>query len=169
TPEVVSRLPADLPPAEGVLWLEDDPETCKRLGRPGPGLREEVYRARRRRADEIAERVVSETVAGASWAARLGRWMLHPVGGLFFLAAFLLAMYQVLGVWIAQDVVGVTEEVWMGQYYVPWMTDLVGRFIAVDSFLGQILVGEFGLLTMTVAYLLGLLLPLVLGFYLFLA
>ncbi len=169
TPEVASRLPEDLPQVDGVLWLEDDPQTCERIGRPGPGLREEMYRARRRRADEIAERVVSETQAGASLATRLSRWMLHPVGGLAFLALFLLLMYQVLGVWVAQDVVDVTEGVWMGEYYVPWMTGLVGRVVPVDSFLGQILVGEFGLLTMTVAYLVGLLLPLVLGFYLFLA
>lgn len=169
TPEVASRLPGDLPQVDGVLWLEDDPETCTRIGREGPGLQEEIYRARRRRADEIAERVISETTAGASLSARLGRLALHPLGGLVLMAAFLLVMYQVLGVWVAQDVVAVTEEIWMGEYYVPWMTDLVGRFIPVESFLGQILVGEFGLLTMTVAYLVGLLLPLVLGFYLFLA
>ena len=169
TPEVAGRLPGDLPPAAGVLWLEDDPGTCARISREGPGLREEIYRARRRRADEIAERVISETVAGASFSTRLGRLALHPLGGLVLLAAFLLAMYQVLGVWVAQDVVGITEGIWMGEYYVPWMTDLVGRLIPVESFLGQVLVGEFGLLTMTVAYLVGLLLPLVLGFYLFLA
>lgn len=169
TPEVASRLPEDLRPADGVLWLEDDPETCARTGREAPGLREEIYRARRRRADEIAERVISEADTGASLATRLGRLALHPVGGLVILAGFLWAMYQVLGVWVAQTVVEVTEGVWMGEYYVPWMTGLVTRFIPETSFLGQVLVGEFGLLTMTVAYLVGLLLPLVLGFYLFLA
>ena len=39
----------------------------------------------------------------------------------------------------------------------------------MDSFLGQLFVGEFGLLTMTVTYTFGLLLPLVAGFYFFLA
>ncbi|MEW8978080.1 MAG: ferrous iron transport protein B [Symbiobacterium sp.] len=169
TPEVAARLPVDLPPADGVMWLEDDSATCERLGRPAPGLREEIYRARRRRADEIAERVIRESSSGASLSTRLGRLTLHPLGGLVLLAGFLLLMYQVLGVWVAQDVVGVTEEVWMGEYYVPWVTDLVGRWIFPESFLGQILIGEFGLLTMTVAYLLGLLLPMVVGFYLFLA
>jgi len=169
TPEVAARLPEDLSPADGVLWLEDDPATCERLGRPGPGLREEVYRARRQRADEIAERVIRETNSGASLSTRLGRLTLHPLGGLVVLAGFLFLMYQVLGVWVAQDVVGVTEEIWMGEYYVPWISGLVARLINPESFLGQILIGEFGLLSMTVAYLLGLLLPLVLGFYLFLS
>ncbi|WP_374712253.1 ferrous iron transport protein B [Symbiobacterium terraclitae] len=169
TPEVAERMPGDLPPADAVMWLEDDPAICERLGRPGPGLREEMYRARRRRADEIAERVVRETSSGASLSTRLGRLTLHPLGGLLVLAGFLYLMYQVLGVWVAQDVVGITEEVWMGEYYVPWITALVGRFVQPESFLGEILIGEFGLLTMTVSYLLGLLLPLVLGFYLFLS
>lgn len=169
TAEVAARIPRDLPPADGVMWLEDDPATCERLGRPGPGLREDIYRARRRRADEIAERVVTEVSSGASLSTRLGRLTLHPLGGLVLLAGFLFLMYQVLGVWVAQDVVGVTEEIWMGEYYVPWITGLVGRLVPPESFFGQILIGEFGLLTMTVAYLVGLLLPLVLGFYLFLS
>lgn len=169
TCEVHCQIPEGLTQAEGVMFLEDDPDTCARLGREALGKREEIYRLRRRRADQIIERVVSETNQGANLSTQIGRWTLHPVGGLLILAGFLWLMYQVLGVWIAQDVVGITEEIWMNEYYVPWIQGLVGRLIPAGSFLGEILIGEFGLLTMTVAYVLGLLLPLVIGFYLFLS
>jgi ferrous iron transport protein B len=50
-------------------------------------------------------------------------------------------------------------------YYEPAVRGIVSRFIAEDTILGTILIGEYGLATMTVTYVLGLLLPLVVGFY----
>ncbi|MFZ5817594.1 MAG: ferrous iron transport protein B [Bacillota bacterium] len=169
TEAIVIRIPTGLNQAEGVMILEDDEATCAKHKLHPAGLREELYRLRRERADQIAARVIAETNQGATLATRLGRWTLHPVGGLLILVSFLAAMYQVLGVYVAQDVVGITEEIWMGEYYIPWISGLVGRVLTPESFLGQVLVGEFGLLTMTVSYLVGLLLPLVIGFYLFLS
>lgn len=169
TPAIAERLPADLPAAVGLMMLEDDEAVCSEHHITPTGTREEVYRLRRERADEIVGRTVSETNRGATFATKIGRWTLHPLGGPILAAGFLTLMYMVLGVWVAQDVVGVTEGVWMNGYYVPWITELVGRVIPTDSFIGQVLVGEFGLLTMTVSYLIGLLLPLVIGFYFFLS
>lgn len=95
--------------------------------------------------------------------------MIKPVTGLPILALALYAMYQVIGVFIAGTVVGVTEETIMLEKYEPAVRGLIGQLIAEESALGTILIGEFGLLTMTVTYVLGLLMPLVLGFYLFLS
>ncbi|MBC7324242.1 MAG: ferrous iron transporter B, partial [Moorella sp. (in: Bacteria)] len=61
---------------------------------------------------------------------------------------------------------GITEEVIMQGYYEPFIRNLVSSWLLPSSVLGAILIGEFGVLTMTVTYILGLLLPLVLGFYL---
>lgn len=166
---IACRIPDGIDPADGVMILEEDEVTCAKHKLCPAGTREEVYRLRRERADQIVERVVAETNQGVTLATRLGRWTLHPVGGLAILAGFLWLMYQVLGVWVAQDVVGITEELWMGEYYIPWISGLVGGVLPPDSFLGQVFIGEFGLLTMTVSYLVGLLLPLVVGFYLFLS
>jgi len=99
----------------------------------------------------------------------LGRWMLKPVTGIPILALALYAMYQMIGVFIAGDVVGFTEETIMLEKYEPAVRGLVGQFVAEESALGTILIGEFGLLTMTMTYVLGLLMPLVIGFYLFLS
>lgn len=156
-------------PADALMIAEEDEATCQKYGVTPPGTREEIYRLRRQRADRIVSAVVEETNSGATFATRLGRWTLHPVSGSLILLAFLVLLYYVLGVLIAQDLVGVTEGEWMANHYVPWISGVVSRAISPDGFLGQLLVGEFGLLTMTVSYLLGLLLPLVIGFYMILA
>ncbi len=91
--------------------------------------------------------------------------MLRPLTGIPLFCLALYAMYYIIGVFIAQDVVGFTEETVMQGYYEPSVRSLVGKYISEQSALGTILIGEFGLLTMTVTYILGLLLPLVAGFY----
>jgi len=74
-----------------------------------------------------------------------------------------------IGVFIAGTVVGITEETIMLGQYEPAVRGMIGQFISEESALGTIMIGEFGLFTMTVTYILGLLMPLVIGFYLFLS
>lgn len=150
---------------EALLVLEGDGEVAARHGvKPGT-RREEIYQQRRSRVNDILEHVVSEGREGVSFSTRLGRWMLMPLTGIPLFALMLYAMYYLIGVIVAQDIVGFTEETLMQGVYEPAVRDLVSRVISPDSAPGIILIGEFGLLTMTVTYILGLLLPLVAGFY----
>lgn len=151
---------------EALLIIEGDPIVAERHGIEPGGDREEIYLQRRARVNDVVGHVVSQTGKGANWGAILGRLMIQPVTGIPILAVFLYGMFKFIGVFIAGDVVGFTEEVIMQGYYEPYMRSLVGHFISEQSWLGTILIGEFGVLTMTVTYILGLLLPLVLGFYL---
>jgi len=50
-------------------------------------------------------------------------------------------------------------------YYEPFVRKLIGYLFAPEGVIGRILIGEFGVLTMSVTYIFGLLLPLVIGFY----
>ncbi|WP_425059191.1 Fe(2+) transporter FeoB [Sporomusa carbonis] len=152
--------------AEALLVLEGDPHVAERHGVPAGDMREEIYHARRRRVNDIVKHVVSETEEGASFSTKLGRYMLRPVTGIPIFIAVLYAMYYLIGVIVAQDIVGFTEETVMQGMYEPAIRAIVGKFVSEGSALGAILIGEFGLLTMTVTYVLGLLLPLVVGFYL---
>ncbi|GBF35244.1 ferrous iron transport protein B [Desulfocucumis palustris] len=154
---------------EALLVLEGDPVVAERHGLEPGNHREEIYLKRRERVNSIVKRVLRESPEAASLGGLLGRWMLRPVTGIPILALALYAMYQVIGIFIAGTVVGVTEETVMLGIYEPAVRDIVGRFIAGESAFGTILIGEFGLLTMTVTYVLGLLMPLVIGFYFFLA
>lgn len=156
-------------PAEALLVLEGDGEVAGRHGLAPGDQREEIYRERRRRVNDIVGHVVRETTEGAGLGTRLGRWMLRPATGVPIFALILYAMYYAIGVLVAQDIVGFTEETLMQGLYEPAARALVTRFVSEESVIGTILVGEFGLLTMTVTYILGLLLPLVVGFYLVLS
>lgn len=154
---------------EALLILEGDPEiAAKHQLEPG-GLREKIYLRRRERVNEIVRRVMHTAQAKEGISQLLGRLLLDPLSGWPILIAALWLMYQFIGVFVAGTVVGVTEEQIMLGLYEPLVRGIISKLISPESMLGQVLIGEFGLLTMTVTYLLGLLLPLVVGFYLFLS
>lgn len=150
---------------EALLVLEGDEHVAQRHGVSAGDQRETIYHERRHRVNDIIGHVVSQTDEGTNFSTSLGRWMLRPVTGvpLFFLALYL--MYYFIGVFVSQDVVGFTEETVMQGYYEPAVRNFLGKYVSENSVLGTILIGEFGLVTMTVTYILGLLLPLVAGFY----
>ncbi|MBT9176111.1 MAG: Fe(2+) transporter FeoB [Firmicutes bacterium] len=154
---------------EALLYLEDDKDVAERHGLRSPGSRERIYLARRERVNEIVRAVVKENTVGSSFSKTLGLLMLRPITGIPMLAATLYAMFHIIGVFVAGTVVGVTEETIMLGMYEPAVRGFVARFFSEGTALHALLVGEFGLLTMTMTYVLGLLLPLVVGFYLLLA
>lgn len=176
-------------------------------------LRQDIYKNRRQRVNEIAETCVRSTSKKKIFSTKLGRLLLHPLAGTVA-AAFVCYMifYQLLGVFVAGTVVDITEKKGMKVYYEPLVRRIAattfpctitindksfdfpqGTFAnklssanldsriktvpanevkyefwshpSARAVLGNILVGEYGMLTLTVTYLLGLLFPLVLGFY----
>ena len=96
--------------AEALLVLEGDPHVAERHGIAPGDRREAIYSDRRERVNDLVCHVLSETQQGVDFATRLGRWMLRPATGVpFFLLAVSL-MFYFIGVFVAQDVVGFTEE-----------------------------------------------------------
>ncbi len=156
-------------PAERLLVLEGDDAVAERLGLPPGTEREALYALRRTRVNALVDETVVESNQGATFSTRLGRMILNPFAGFASAILVLAALYYLIGDLIAQQLVAITEETIMLGIYEPAVRSLVERFFAVGTHPHTILVGEFGLLTMTVTYILGLLLPLAIGFYLFLA
>lgn len=166
--EELRKIPPPASRAEALLVLEGDPVISERCGvKPGTE-REALYRARREKVNQIVAQVVKETNQGARFATRLGRWMLLPITGFPLLALTLWAIYELVGVFFAQFIVDITDGIMTG-YYEPAVRSLLGSFIPPESVLNTLLAGQFGLLTLTVTYLIGLLLPLVLGIFLVLS
>ncbi len=153
---------------EALLALEEDADVGPRGGNCGPG-REQVYRLRRQRASSTAELVTARRPRREATGAVLGRLLMQPAVGLPFLAGVVALLYLLVGVVVAQHVVEFTEEVVMRGYYEPAVRRLLGGLFPPDSAAAQVFLGEFGVLTMTPTYLLGLLLPLVVAFYLVMA
>ncbi len=164
-----SYIDKGIPEAEALLVLEEDKDICRRNQVEPAGLQEELYKRRRMRVDAIVSEVTSEFNKGAGFGIKLGRLMLKPLTGIPMLLITLTAVFMFVGVFMGQTVVEITEKKIMGGLYQPFIVSLLDGIIPPDSFFGQILIGEFGLLTMTPVYVLGLLLPLVAGFYLMLS
>ncbi len=150
--------------AEALMLLEDDEVLSKRKGLPTAGKREEIYKNRRQRVDKILENVISDSYNGTSLGTTIGRLLLKPITGIPMLLAIMVGMFWFIGVFVAQTVVDFTEGKVMEGYYKPFIESILS-FIPKNSFIGSLLIGDYGLLTMTVIYILGLLLPLTIGFY----
>lgn len=150
---------------EALMVLEGDEVVAARHGVEPLGERERIYMLRRQRVNEVVAEVVTRPERSSRFRDLLGQLCLHPLSGLLILVAVLWGCYELIGVWVAGDIVGLTEETIMQGLWEPWIRGVVEPLVPESTALGQILIGEFGVLTMTVTYLLGLLLPLVLGFY----
>jgi len=124
--------------------------------------------ARRRAADEVYARVVPQTRRRRRIAEWLGRASVTLHWGVPMVAAALAGIYLLVGVVAAQYVVGFTEARLGQELWEPFVRSVVAA-IGIGGPPGEILAGEFGLLTMTVTYVLFLLAPLVVAFYLSLA
>jgi ferrous iron transport protein B len=155
--------------AEALMILEGDEVVAERHGMDPGLMRDAIYTRRRARVNDIAGHVIHEVNSGVRFATRLSRAMMHPATGLPMLGLVLWGMYVVLGQWVAGGVVGLFEETIMLGYWEPFVRGLVGAVVAEGSAIYTVLAGEFGVLTMTPTYLIGVILPLVAGFYLLLA
>lgn len=157
-------------PPEALMILEEDPEIIQRYHiNDAPQLRDKIYNARRQHIHKILDACLKQKNTQLQFSQKLSTFMLRPLTGLPLLAFILYLMFLFLGQFIAQGVVGFTEDVVMGKWYYSLIIDFVAPLFTQGSFFYEIFVGESGLLTMVPVYVLGLLLPLVLGFYFLLA
>lgn len=124
-----------------------------------------VNQARLKKAEKIAEDVLSRQEKGSSGiTVSIGRWAMHPVWGIPVLLIALFLMYEFVGVLGAQVLVGILEEGLFGNYINPFMTLLAERFLP-DAFFRDLLVGEYGIITMALTYSVAIILPVVGTFF----
>ena len=155
--------------SEALLVLEGDEVTAQRHAVAPGAQREAIYLRRRARVNDICGHVITETTRGAGFGARLSHWMMHPLTGIPMLIVLLVAMYVVVGQWIAGGLVGFLQGTLFEGYYIPFMQGLVAPIAPPGTAVYTLLVGQFGVLTMAPATLLGIILPLVTAFYLLLS
>ena len=110
--------------------------------------------------------VVRRPAGRPDFGTRLGRALVRPLVGIPVLALTLYVMYEVIGVFVAGTVVGFTEGTVMQGYVEPFLRGAIEQVTGSSGVAYSILAGEFGVVTMTVTYIFGLLLPLVVAFYL---
>lgn len=155
--------------AEALLVLEGDEVVAQRHGVEAENQREGIYIDRRNRVNLIINAVLSDKNTRRPLASLLGRWAINMWTGIPILLAVLYLVYLFVGQLVAQDLVKFTEAQLGQSVWEPWIRGILTQYVPANSWLGILLVGEFGVATMTVTYLLFLLLPLVIAFYLSLA
>jgi ferrous iron transport protein B len=200
--------------AQALLIAEGDEPTATACGVKPINHRAQIYGFRRSYVNAVVEQVVEQSTNSRGLSNKIGKLLLHPIwGSLISFGVCYLIFYQVLGVWIAGNLVDFTEKKTMKVYYEPFVRRVAATVFpctievsgkkydfpagtlksiptAIDldaavkgvkgdeigfnfwshkdlmGAIGNILVGEYGLVTLTVTYLIGLLMPLVIGFYL---
>lgn len=215
--------------AEALLLLEGDLIIAERCKIPPRNQRAEIYSQRRKEVNDIIKESTSYRNKKERFLTKISNVLIDPIWGTI-IAAFIgyLFLYQLLGVWVGNYLVEITEGKLMNSYYEPFVKESTGQIFPVEvkrgvkifvfkngfmkdkeqyntlikdreldkettdeyffgpsdyienssnnetktyltnnlpSALGTILSGKYGILTLTVTYLLGLLFPLVLAFY----
>ncbi len=124
-----------------------------------------INQRRIKSADDILAQVMTrhEIGKGSAFAFRLGTWSMHPVYGIPILLAVLFAVYQFVGVLGAGTAVNFLEKTVFGEYLNPWITKIVHAVLPVP-FLQELIIGDYGLVTMALTYAIAIVLPIV-GFF----
>jgi len=121
---------------------------------------------RMKKARQLAKDVVSrEKAAESSFFTRLGEWSQHRFGGLFIGAFVLYLIYQFVGVFGAGTLVDFFENTVFGTWLTPLITSLVDTILPFP-FAHDLLVGDYGLLSMALSYSIAIVLPIVGTFFL---
>jgi len=95
-----------------------------------------------------------------SFARRFGVLARRPATGIPILFGVLLLLYEFVGYTGAQLLVGLVEEVCFGQYIVPFLQQVIPAGLLYD-----LLVGEYGLVSMGLSYAIGIVMPVVGAFF----
>ncbi len=136
----------------------------QRLARPFEMLR---FEARQAVIQEILGEVWRKKEASQSdFLSKVGLWCLRPFPGYLIAFFMLYLLYEFVGVFGAQTLVGWLEETVFGAWLMPGLTALVQKIIPWPL-MQDFLVGEYGIFSMAVTYALALIFPIVTTFFIF--
>lgn len=124
-----------------------------------------INQQRLKEADKILDEVVTrfEAGKGSRFAQQIGVWSMHPLYGIPILLSVLYLVYQFVGVIGAGTAVNFLEKTVFGSYLNPWVSKLVDLVLPVPV-IKELLVGDYGLVTMAMTYAIAIVLPIV-GFF----
>ncbi len=116
-------------------------------------------------AGEIADKVLKKIPAeGGKLLSFIGRISMHPLWGIPLLLIVLYGLYQFVGVLGAGTLVDFFENTIFGKYLNPMATKVV-QTIAPEGFIQELLVGEYGLITVALTYAIAIILPITATFF----
>ncbi|MBI5562666.1 MAG: ferrous iron transport protein B [Deltaproteobacteria bacterium] len=126
-----------------------------------------INRARLKTVDNIVNSVVSKERAVTSpVAAFIGTYSMHPFWGVPILLAVLFIMYEFVGVIGAGISVDFLQKAVFGRFVNPWAARVV-EYVFASGLIHDLIVGQYGLVTMAMTYAIAIVLPIVGFFFIF--
>lgn len=124
-----------------------------------------ISKTRIEKAEEIANTVIMRIDMGKSQLIQtIGRISMHPVYGIPLLLFILYGLYQFVGVFGAGTLVDFFEETIFGEYINPTATKIV-QAIVPFQIVQELLVGEYGIITVALTYSIAIILPITFTFF----
>ncbi|WP_026839848.1 ferrous iron transport protein B [Citrifermentans bremense] len=100
-------------------------------------------------------------------AERFSRWTVRPATGIpLLLIVLYFGLYQFVGVFGAGTLVDFLEGKGFEEHFNPWITEIVKLNVPWEM-IQELLVGEYGIITLGFRYAVGIILPIVATFFLF--
>ena len=117
-------------------------------------------------AESLTNQVQSqETVARSDLIAKFGRWTMDPYLGIPFFLAILYLIYEFVGKFGAGTLVNFLENTFFGGVVNPLAVQVVNKTVPF-ALLRDLIVGNYGLITVGLTYALAIVLPIVGTFFL---
>ncbi|MCK5512775.1 MAG: ferrous iron transporter B, partial [Thermodesulfovibrionia bacterium] len=114
---------------------------------------------------DISEKILSRTpVAKKGFSVFLEGVTTHPVWGFPFLFLVLYGLYQFVGRFGAGTLVDFIEESVFGEYLNPLAERVVTAIIPI-TFIQELLIGPYGIMTMAITYAIAIILPITATFF----
>lgn len=116
-------------------------------------------------AGEISHDVIRRIAAeGGRFFSLIGRISMHPVWGIPLLLLVLFGLYEFVGVFGAGTLVNFVEKTLFGNYINPMATKVV-TLVMPFALLREVLIGEYGLITVAMTYAIAIILPITVTFF----
>ncbi len=126
-----------------------------------------INRIRLGAADKLLRKVTTKKEASQSkLAGFIGDISMHPVWGIPLLLFVLYLMYQFVGVLGAGYAVDFVEKFIFGQFINPWSARVV-EYVFPSGLIHDLIVGQYGIITMAFTYAIAIVMPIVSFFFVF--
>lgn len=124
-----------------------------------------INQARLDLAKGITEKVVRYIPAQKGRLfSMIGRMSMHPLWGIPILLTVLFALYEFVGVFGAGTLVDFLEDTIFGNYINPMATKVI-KLLIPFGIIQEMLVGEYGLITVALTYAIAIILPITTTFF----
>ncbi len=150
---------------ETLFRIEELTNECKLKLKADDSISFLINKTRIEKSEEITNSVITRIDTGGNRIMQsIGQISMHPVYGIPVLLVILYGLYQFVGVFGAGTLVDFFEETIFQGYINPAATKIVHSIVPFEI-VQELLVGEYGLITVALTYAIAIILPITFTFF----